>query len=194
MKEDPMASPLVRILFAVPKGKPGWWEWLVQTIARSHFTHVAVTSMQGDTEVVMNPTIPKGTEFWRFDLWLDHPKPFGFVGWFNVPAARWPDLNDHIDPISRRLWRYAARWLTFGLLPCEDCVTKVRRVLHDAGVVTPASIVTPGQLWDHLRSEGYEYVEHPDGVEAHPGHGPSDDPPAPPRRSSARHAHRHRAA
>lgn len=174
-----MATPLVRVLFVIHARNQTRWAWLVQNIAKSEFTHVVVTSMQGDTEKVLDPTF-KGVRFWTLESWFADPKGAEFVGWFDVPAERWPDLNNHEDPISRSLWRYVLRWLTRGFFPCEDCVTKVRRVLHEAGVVTPASIVTPADLWNHLRNEGFEYATVESvWSEADPGCGPSDHHPEP---------------
>lgn len=158
-----MTSPFVRVLFVSTPSIFPKWAWWVRVFGRSEFVHVAATSMvtdytepNGMTEVVMNATLAKGVEFWPYSVWTRCPDKIGFVWSIKVPARRWPDLNRHEDPTRRRVWRYILRWATRGRVPCDDCVTKVRRMLTEAGVETPDSIVTPGDLFDFLRGEGHD--------------------------------------
>lgn len=158
-----MTRPFVRVLFVSTPSLFPKWAWWVRVFAGSPFVHVAATSMvtddtvpEGMTEVVMEATVAKGVRFWPFHLWVRATRQHGFFWSIKVPARRWPDLNRYDDPTPKKLWRYALRWADPELYPFEDCTTKVCRMLIEAGVYVPDSIVTPGDLFDFLRGEGHE--------------------------------------
>lgn len=159
MKGEPMARPFVRVLFVSTPSLFPKWAWWVRVFAGSPFVHVAATSHiegpEGPTEIVMNAT-HKRVLFWRYQFWTEHPSRFGFVWSIKVPARRWPDLNRYDDPAPKSKWRIALRWADPELYPYEDCVTKVCRMLTEAGVYVPDNVVTPGDLFDFLRGEGHD--------------------------------------
>lgn len=147
LKGEPTLVYIIRPLFICrtrPFPHRTWW---LEKVSRSEFVHCAVEV--GD--VVLHPLWNHGVTFYDKAEFARAP---GLSWAFEVPVERLPDLIDHRDDTRKALWQYALRWASRGLYRFPDCVTVVRAVLSAAGVATPECL-TPGDLFDHLRNEGY---------------------------------------
>lgn len=140
--------PVMRPLFFTRQHPFPHRTWWIERFTNSEFVHVAV-EVDG---VVMQPVWNDGV---RFYPWLAAKTTPGLAWSFEVPATRAMTLDRHESSRPKWLAEYVLRWLTRGLYRFPDCVTAVRAVLWDGGVFTPHSILTPADLFDHLRSEGY---------------------------------------
>jgi hypothetical protein len=126
--------------------------WLIATIGRSHFVHVCV----GSSDVVLDQMID-GPRFYATALFcMKYPR----LAWcYEIKCPRKPDIGlaENCGPV--KITRTLARRATRGLISSNDCVSTTSDILRDAGINIPKSVVTPDQLWDHLRSQGHELIE-----------------------------------
>ena len=124
---------------------------LIAWITRCEFIHVAV----GSSDVVMTVS-ERGVHYWPFDPFVEY---YPGVTWaVAVPSSRSPHIEQRLVRPCRRL-PMLLRWITRGMWPSNDCVTSTREVLRSVGVEAPRTVTTPGQMFDWLRSEGYEFRE-----------------------------------
>ena len=136
----------MRVFFVTRNNSPSkrdrFYQWLVSLISPT-FTHVAV----GNQVVTLSPSM-KGNQFWpTHDFLAKYP---GVAGWFEVPARanQWGKY-ENIGP--RGAWQYVGR--LFGRQNAHtDCVTTV------CDVIGFPPTLTPDQLWDYLREQGYEWT------------------------------------
>lgn len=66
---------------------------------------------------------------------------------------------DHVESCRVSAIPTFIRWLTRIPIPTKDCVQRTKRFLASSGIFVPASVTTTNQLWDWLRSEGYEFID-----------------------------------
>ena len=136
----------MRVIFVAPTKCVTWrdtlYQWCVLRVSKD-YVHVAI----GNREVTLNPVM-RGNEFWPTDVFID--KYPGVAGYFEVPCRS--NLTGFEGVKSRRWWHYFARLL--GKQHRDtDCITTVSAVLDFPPVLTP------DQLWDYLRENGYEWIE-----------------------------------
>jgi hypothetical protein len=126
--------------------------WLVRTLARCEWAHVAI----GNAEVVLDPAATGDRMLGTAWFVTEYP---GLAWMVTVPMRTPVRLIPFavIPPRARRVLPTFIRWLTHGLWPTRDCVAVVSAVLRDDGLPVPRWVVTPGHLFDWLRSEGYRF-------------------------------------
>lgn len=130
---------------------PRFVGWLIRLLGRSEWVHVSI----GHGLVVLDPALG-GNSFWTL---YDYAYRYPTLVWgYTVPVDNDPRLPDEEEspPRRKRILPTLLRWATGGLWPTNDCVQVVCRRLRAAGVHPPRRTTTPAQLWDWLRSEGYE--------------------------------------
>jgi hypothetical protein len=124
---------------------------LIALLTRCEFIHVAV----GSSEVVMTVSAA-GARYYPFQVFVEY---YPGVTWaVAVPSSKSPHIEPRLVRPCSRL-PMLLRWITCGFWPSHDCVTSTREVLRSVGVEAPRTVTTPGQMFDWLRSEGYEFRE-----------------------------------
>jgi hypothetical protein len=170
------AGPTVRVYFTSflarvgPQTGMSWAGFLRRLqhlLTREEFDHVSIASRG----VVLDPSVARGDTLYAE---ITYVKAHSGLSWMiEVPTAQVftskrgssgqtcpkpPPVLD-VDPRPKTPVRALARWLTRGRVYSRDCVTRVVGVLSEAGVFVPRHVVTPGQLFDWLRGEGYTQHE-----------------------------------
>jgi hypothetical protein len=120
-------------------------------VSRSDIAHVAV----GYDGAVLDQAIAGG-RFWPFEPFLCYYPCL--IGVFVVPIRTVPDLDRHYYPGRNPIWPTFMRWWTFGRVQTRDCVCITVTILRDAEYIVPRNVVTPIQLYNWLKTQGFEYV------------------------------------
>lgn len=126
--------------------------WLIATLGRCELVHVCIA----DNRVVLDQTLFGPKYYDTLAFCLKYPR----LAWcfeFKTPAPINVELAADLGPV--KCLRTIIRRLTFGLVKSNDCVTSTCMVLRDAGMDVPKGIITPGHLWDYLRSQGHKQIE-----------------------------------
>jgi hypothetical protein len=126
--------------------------WIVAKLGRCDMVHICI----GDGCAVLDATIegPRFFESTAFSL------KFPRLAWCILVPTKSRirlEIAENRGPIS--VIRTFIRHFTGGRTESNDCVSLASEILNDAGVHVPRNIVTPGQLWDHLRARGHELIE-----------------------------------
>jgi hypothetical protein len=140
----------------------GFLQWVQRSVMRCDLDHVSVASRG----VVLDPHM-----LWGDTLYpeITYVKAHNALVWmFELPCLGRGGLWQHChkppptlarDPRDKTPIRAFVRWITGGRTYSRDCVTRVIAVLREAGVNPPRWVVTPDDLYDWLRSEGYQQHE-----------------------------------
>lgn len=106
--------------------------------------------MVGDGEVWYT----RGLEFSSYVPWehLSESDYFACVAVVHTApvAMRDESLTERVRPFSAAL-----RWVSRGLLPSNDCVNHACGLLRRGGISIPRRVLTPDDLYEHLRANGY---------------------------------------
>lgn len=124
---------------------------VVRVLTRSPLAHCAV----GFGGAVLDPAYG-GDRFWPMVTFVTRYPTL--VGAYILPAKAAPDMDAVADPRPKRALPTFVRWLIGGRIQTRDCVFQVRRVLAQAGIVVPDSVVSPHQLFNHLANLGARYA------------------------------------
>lgn len=128
-----------------------WQGRVIEAVTGSPVSHVAI----GDCHVVLDPTL-EGNRFHPFAGYVVSDRPILWA--VEVPVTRPPHWAPH--KAGRHLrppptLPTVLRWASRGLIPARNCVTEVVACLRNCGVPVPPRMVSPQQLFDWLRAEGY---------------------------------------
>ena len=126
--------------------------WIIAKLGRCDMVHVCI----GDGRAVLDAALEGPRFFESISFSLKFPR----LAWcilVPVKSRIRLEIAENRGPIS--ILKTFLRRLTNGRTQSNDCVSLASEILNDAGVYVPRSIVTPGQLWDHLRGLGHELIE-----------------------------------
>lgn len=166
--------PSLFVYFNAPGGRPRslrQWIRIVKSrphVALSHFTRWTI----GLLTRCEFADVSVGDEHWTIELNPRGDRVFPAEHFFlNYPNLAWcvvvelrtnsgrsDELRTMADP--HRRWTKLTMplsWLTGGRWPSHDCVQKARSLLLAYGISSP-TMASPSDLWDWLRSEGYEFI------------------------------------
>lgn len=130
---------------------------LTQALTGSEIVHCAV----GQGDVVMEVR-PDGVRFWPS---IAYECKRGVSWMFTIPTDHlidWTPWENDTRPRGcvASLVYYASR----GLFRTSNCVTETKKALDQAGIDVPRRVLTPAQMWDWCRSEGYELSQVDDAA------------------------------
>lgn len=125
--------------------------WLIVRLSRAELDHCAF----GTAGVVLTISL-SGVRFWPFWTFVRKYPRLALV--YRVPLRRSVDLTRYEGMRRPRPAMTVLKWWTFGAIRTRDCVCVTRQCLIAAGVPVPRRIVSPAQLEEYLRVEGYESI------------------------------------
>jgi len=80
----------------------------------------------------------------------------GLAGGFKVPIKYDIDVMKYFGH-RIHCWRTVVSWLTFGLVPANDCTAITAKLLRQSGIDVPFWCNTPIKLYRFLENKGYKY-------------------------------------